>query len=213
MEIYIKTYEDLSGARFGRWTVLYEADPDYRNGRRLRRWYCRCDCGAERSVNERLLKNGSSKSCGCYHSDVMREVGKCNITHGMTDTRLYRIYRHMIGRCYNEHDIRYPYYGARGITVCAEWSKFDNFAKWALENGYNDELSIDRIDVNGNYTPDNCKWSTVQEQSLNKTNTHYIEFNGVKKSIAEWAREYGMPYKRLHKRIRDGWSPERALLT
>jgi len=198
---------------FGRWTVICEDEPRMYKGRRLRRWVCRCECGTERSVSEHCLKLGQSKSCGCYHSDIMRDVSKCNITHGMADTRLYRIYKHMVCRCTNQNDIRYSKYGARGISICEEWDTFEKFAEWALNNGYNENLSIDRIDVNLGYTPDNCKWSTPFEQAVNKTNTHYVEFRGERKSIAEWAKEYGMPYKRLHKRIQSGWDPERALLT
>lgn len=211
--VYIRTYKNLSGTRFGRWTVLSEAEPDMHNGRRLRRWLCKCDCGTVRSVKEQSLKSGVSQSCGCYHSDIMHDVGRCNITHGMTDTRLYRIYKHMLNRCYNKNDIRFDKYGARGISVCKEWQTFEAFAEWALENGYHDDLTIDRIDVNGDYTPDNCKWSTNYEQAINKTSTHYVEFRGEKKSIAEWARELNMPYKRLHKRIQNGWPPERAFFT
>lgn len=131
----------------------------------------------------------------------------------MTDTRLYRIYRHMLGRCNNKNDIRYDFYGGRGISVCEEWSSFEAFSEWALANGYRDDLSIDRIDVNGNYSPTNCRWSTPDEQANNKTSTHYVEYRGETKSIAEWAAEYDIPYKKLHKRIQNGWDIERALFT
>lgn len=210
----MKQYEDLTGKRFGRWTVLYEGEPIIGSGnRRLRRWICRCDCGSERLVRELNLKQGKSSSCGCYHSDLMHEVGKVNTTHGMSETRLYRIYKHMICRCNNPNDIRYDIYGGRGIRVCDEWSSFEVFAEWAIANGYRDDLSIDRIDVNGNYSPDNCKWSSDQEQASNRRSNILIEYNGKTQNIAYWANEVGMPYKKLWKRIKNGWSTEKALTT
>lgn len=207
----MKQYKDLSGTRYGRWTVLYEGTPVIREGnRRIRKWVCRCDCGTEREVFEKSLKSGASESCGCYHSELMHEVGKVNTTHGMTNTRLYRIYKHMRRRCSDPKDIRYERYGGRGIRVCDEWSTFEPFAEWALSNGYDDSLSIDRIDTNGDYTPDNCKWSTNSEQAVNRSTTCLIEYNGKTQSISQWADEIGMPYKKLWKRIHSGWTPERA---
>jgi len=209
----MKSYEDYSGSRFGRWTVIEEAEPKMYNGRRLRMWKCVCDCGTIRNVKEQSLKSGKSKSCGCYHSDIMHEVGKVNTTHGQADTRLYRIYKHMIRRCTDENDLRYEIYGGRGITICSDWDSFENFAKWAAESGYSDELSIDRIDVNGNYSPDNCRWATPHQQSVNRRTTKFYEYNGKCMCIAEWAKEYNIPYKKLHKRLYSGWSIERALTT
>lgn len=210
----MREQRNLEGIRFGRWTVISKAEPkfDYR-GRRLSAWNCKCDCGSERVVTEHSLITNSSKSCGCLRVDVAQKMGVANVTHGMSDTRLYRIYKHMHRRCEDPKDIRYDHYGGRGIRVCGEWSTFEVFSDWALSNGYNDSLSIDRIDLNGNYSPDNCRWATVQEQALNKTNARMIEYNGRAQSIAEWAAEIGMPYKKLWKRIKSGWSPEKALTT
>ncbi len=116
----------------------------------------------------------------------------------------------MKNRCYNPADIRYDRYGGRGITVCDEWHKFEKFYEWAMNNGYNDSLSIDRIDVDGPYAPGNCRWSTVTEQSLNRTSNVLVTYNGATKTIAEWANELNMPYKRLWKRIHKGMAPELA---
>ena len=208
-----KQYKDLSGATFGYWTVINEASPRYCCGKRIRYWQCICVCGTERAVKEQSLKSGKSKSCGCFHSQIMHESSKWNTTHGLSDSRLYRIYRHMLGRCYNPHDLRYKHYGAKGITVCNEWKSFEPFAEWAKMSGYSDNLSIDRIDVNKGYSPENCRWATLVEQANNKTNTKYLTYNGETKSIAEWAKELGMTYKKLYKRIYVGWDVERALTT
>ena len=143
----------------------------------------------------------------------MHEVGKINKTHGMSDTRLYRIYKHILNRCNNKNDNRYDRYGARGITICEEWKDFNHFAEWALANGYNDKLSIDRINVNMGYSPDNCRWADAHQQSNNKSNNKLYTYNSATHTIAEWATLYNIPYKRLWKRLKCGWDMERALLT
>ena len=118
-------------------------------------------------------------------------------------------------RCQNKNSTGYKYWGARGITVCPEWSDsengFLNFRRWAIETGYNDDLTIDRIDVNGNYEPANCRWSTPKEQANNKRNNHLIEFGGKTLTLQGWAEETGIPKSRLIMRLRRGWSIERAL--
>ena len=143
----------------------------------------------------------------------MHDVGKKHFTHGMTDSRLYRIYKHMLNRCNNPNDIRYTQYGGRGISICDEWNTFEKFATWANNNGYQDTLSIDRIDVNKDYSPENCRWSTPYEQSCNKTNTRLVTFGGKTQCIAEWAKELNMPYKKLWRRFNLGWDVKRALTT
>lgn len=208
-----REYDDLTGMQFGRWTVLSEDEPVFYGRTRVRYWLCRCECGTVRRVKEESLKRGKSSSCGCYHSDVMRGSGKWKTTHGQTYTRLYRIYRHMINRCTNPNDIRYDKYGGRGISVCDEWSTFEEFYKWAVSAGYRDDLSIDRIDNNKGYYPDNCRWATNSIQANNKSNVIMLEYGGKKQSIAAWANELGIPYKKLHKRIYNGWDVERALFT
>ena len=127
----------------------------------------------------------------------MHEVGKINKTHGMSDTRLYRIYKHILNRCNNKNDNRYDRYGARGITICEEWKDFNRFAEWALANGYNDKLSIDRINVNMGYSPDNCRWADAHQQSNNRSNNKLYTYNSATHTIAEWATLYNIPYKRL----------------
>lgn len=206
--------KNLIGEIFGRWTVIDIASPNILKGnRKRRRWLCRCECGTERVVEEPSLIRGLSKSCGCYHSEVMKEVGKRATTHGMTYTRLYRIYKHIMNRCYNKNDVRYNQYGKRGIRVADEWLSFEPFMEWAISNGYDDNLSIDRIDVNGNYTPENCRWADRITQANNKTSNQKYTYHGKTLTIAEWAREYNMHYKKLWKRLHSGWSIEQALTT
>lgn len=210
-------YETINiGDKIGRWEIIEPAESIKRNGKNLRRWLCRCECGTEKIVPERTLKQGESNSCGCYHRDIMKTVGKTsNAIHGMSNTRLYRIYKHMKNRCYRNEDIKYPYYGDKGVIVCDEWlNSFEVFAEWAMNNGYNETLSIDRIDVNGNYCPENCRWADNYEQSNNRSCNKKYTYNGETHTIAEWARLYNINYKKLWKRLETfKWDVERALTT
>lgn len=131
--------------------------------------------------------------------------------HGMCRTRLYAIWCKMLARTRDPKNNRYSRYGGRGIKVCDEWLDFATFAKWALSNGYNEFLSIDRIDNDGNYCPENCRWATPKEQARNTKSVKPITFNGETHSVPEWAEKIGIPKYTLHKRLRSGWSVERAL--
>ena len=143
---------DLTGQRFGRLTVLERTEL---------KWLCKCDCGNKKIVAGGHLVSGDTKSCGCLR-----------IKHGMRNTRLYSIWHGMKERCYNTKHKFYKHYGGRGIKVCEEWKNdFQTFADWALSHGYADNLTIDRIDVNGNYEPSNCQWATNAEQQRNKRNS------------------------------------------
>lgn len=132
--------------------------------------------------------------------------------HGYAHTRIDNIYKNMISRCYYPKNNRYKNYGARGIKVCEEWRKDRRlFYKWAYDNGYSDDLSIDRIDVNGNYSPENCRWSTVAEQNNNRTSNHYLVIGNERRSIAEWSRISKVKSATISARLRYGWSAERAV--
>lgn len=123
--------------------------------------------------------------------------------HGMTGTRIYKIWCKMKERCYNSHHNSYIYYGGRGITVCAEWlNNFQAFYDWAMANGYADNLTLDRIDSNGNYEPSNCRWATTAEQSNNKRNSQYITHNGKTQTKAQWAKEIGTDKTVIEKRLK-----------
>lgn len=156
---------NLLGYRFGRLLVIDEAE----NDGRWTQWLCQCDCGSKVVVKTQVLRNHNTQSCGCLFRDKLYSRIK---THGLKNTRLYRIWKNMKTRCYNKSFPAYKYYGGRGIEICQEWKdNFRNFYDWAICNAYQDNLSIDRINVNGNYDPTNCRWATTKEQANNKRNS------------------------------------------
>ncbi len=135
-----------------------------------------------------------------------------HITHGGRHTRLYSIWAHMKERCLNPNSISYKNYGGRGITVCDEWKQdFAAFRGWAYANGYSDELEIDRIDNDGDYCPENCRWATRKAQTYNRRSNRYLEHNGRKQTVMEWAHETGISHKTLYDRLKSGWPVDRAL--
>ena len=195
---------NLIGQRFGRLTVLSLAPK--KNG--IRAWHCLCDCGKTTDVITCSLTQGHTRSCGCYRNDT--PMNPRYRKHGMHKTRLYRIWTHMKERCLASYHTSYESYGARGITVCNEWrNSFEAFRDWAMTNGYQDDLTLDRIDVNGNYCPENCRWATRAEQALNRRPN--VMFNG--KCIAQWARELGIGSTTIFTRMRRGMSIEDAIFT
>lgn len=178
-------------------------------------WNCTCSCGNKFVAESLKLRTGHTRSCGCYRRKI---TGETHRTHGATSggkkQRLYSIWRDMRKRCRNKNTTYHKDYVDRGIVVCDEWQKYETFRDWALENGYKDNLSIERINVNGNYEPNNCKWITISEQQLNKRNTHYITYEGITKPMCVWCRDVGLPYSVVENRInRLHWSVEDALKT
>lgn len=156
----------LEGQRYGKLVVLKEAEPIYsKTGKMIRRWECQCDCGNTTVVRHGDLRSGRTVSCGCYNYEK-ESVLK---THGYSRTKLYDVYIKMKSRCNNPDDKNYADYGGRGIKVCKEWNESPkSFIEWALNNGYKEKLSIDRINVNGNYEPGNCRWTDSETQCLNQ---------------------------------------------
>lgn len=190
---------DLTGQKFNKLTVIGIAsrNPLY--------WKCRCDCGNTVNVRTSNLKRGMVKSCGCLHH-------KGNPKHHLSNTRIYRIYKKMMRRCYSPDEPAYKNYGARGISVCDEWKEsVENFFEWSIANGYSNELTIDRIDNDGDYCPSNCRWTTAKIQNMNRRSNIDITINGKTKTLTEWACQFGVPYKRVYARIQSGWSVLDAL--
>ena len=200
---------DLTGQKFGRLTVLERAE-DYKTpkGKRHTRWMCKCECGNTAHILGDHLKGRLTKSCGCLSAELSAQ--RCK-HHGYRE-RLYRIWTAMKQRCCNPKAHSYSRYGGRGITVCDEWMcDYKAFYDWALASGYQDDLSIDRIDNDKGYSPDNCRWATSKEQNRNRRINHNITINGETKTLAEWCEQYDISHKTVRSRLQLGWLPEEAL--
>ena len=197
---------DLTGQKFGRLMVIECAGRDKR-GRAI--WKCKCDCGNEAIKGSDRLIRGITQSCGCLHTERTRQA---NTRHGLTHTRLFNIWSGMRKRCYNSNCHAYKDYGGRGITISEEWNDFITFKDWALTHGYDNNLTIDRKDVNGNYEPSNCRWATMKVQSNNTRTNRIITFNGKTQTMKEWANELNINYQTLSTHInRDKWNVVKAL--
>lgn len=200
--------KNLTGQKFGRLTVIRIVGKDkFQN----LIWLCKCDCGNEVSVRSASLIKGRTVSCGCYNKEKAKYAFK---THGLSKTRLYRIWNGIKNRCFNENIPKYKNYGNRGIFVCDEWKNdFMSFYNWSMDNGYDDNLSIDRIDYNGNYEPNNCRWITNKEQSRNKRNNNLITYNNETHCISEWAEILGFKSNDIYRRLKLGWCVEKIFNT
>lgn len=199
--------KNLIGQRFGRLLVLERAD----NVKGRAYWLCQCDCGAKKAVMGKLLLNGSTQSCGCLMRERVAESAHNRAKHGDYKTRLYHIWKGMKDRCYLQTVSGYKNYGAKGIKVCDEWQQYIPFREWALSHGYTDKLTIDRINNDKDYCPENCRWATTKEQRHNSSQNHFLEYNNEKHTIDEWAEIINTNYHTLWNRIKCGWSVEDAL--
>ena len=209
------TSENLVGMKFGRLTVIDRESPKSKKTKGL--WVCKCECGNVIKVNTSALKSGNTTSCGCKRKETLRQL---RTKHGESDTRLYKVWLDMKRRCYNAKDVDYKNYGGRGITVCDEWKdSFVSFSQWAYENGYDKDApkgqcTIDRIDVNGCYEPENCRWVNIHIQSNNKRNNRILTYNGESHTLSEWCEIVNIPYNCLQLRLNKlHWSVEKTLTT
>lgn len=192
---------DMTGQQCGDWTVLRQAG-NQRGGAAL--WLSRCVCGTERPVLGSDLRKGQSRNCGCAG---MNRLGDMRRTHGESGTRLHRIWKGMIQRCHQPTYHGYENYGGRGILVCDGWRKFEPFREWAMANGYRDNLSIDRVDNNKGYYPQNCRWATPKTQSRNR---RFVALTSEGRPGPEVAEENGIPIRTYNVRRSAGWTVDEA---
>ncbi|HEQ5040169.1 TPA: hypothetical protein VG511_000623 [Streptococcus pyogenes] len=193
--------KELDGLRFGSLTVINRNRNNSKGGNA--RWNCLCDCGNKTVVIGSKLRSGYTKSCGCAR--------KNDNAKGYSSTRLYRIWKGMMNRCYNHKNDNYKYYGGKGISICDEWLTFINFRTWSLSNGYKESLTIDRINPKGNYTPLNCRWVSMKMQQNNKTNNRYLSYLGQEYTIAEFSEKLNVTYWTVINQLKLGWSVERIV--
>ena len=202
------SFQDITGNKYGNLTVLRL----FRRNKGRLKWLCQCDCGNEIIVIGNNLKNGHTQSCGCY---MKKRITETHTKHGDRKTRLYGIWTGIKSRCFNKNCSSYKNYGGRGISVCKEWLGSDGyiyFKEWALDNGYSDDYSIDRINVDKDYSPDNCRWVDNSTQANNTRQNRYLTINGETKTLAEWSRITGVKSGTIRYRIENGgMSPKEAI--
>lgn len=197
---------DPTGQRFGNLTVLSVVSIKRR--RRLTYCICRCDCGKETAVRIGSLRGGDTKSCGCVRAARLK---RGPVTHGMSNHELHRSWMSMHKRCYSKRDDAYESYGGRGITVCKAWHDFPAFVRDMGPRPVG--TTLDRIDNDGPYSPENCRWATWKVQASNRRNSVLITINGRTQCAARWAAEVGITPTSIHRRLRKGWPPEKAVMT
>ena len=200
--------KDFTGIKFG----LLTAVTDVGALRNSRVWLFTCECGQEvRRVGSRVAKAKGLQSCGCANSEIRAKNGRANKTHGWSQHKLYGVWRHMMRRCYNPDCADYSRYGGRGISVCAEWHDLDAFCRWGIESGHADGLTIERIQVNEDYRPENCTWIPNEAQARNREDMCMITYKGETMFAADWARRLGMKPSTIRARVRYGWSDQRII--
>lgn len=198
-------FSELKDMNYGRWVINSDCGLNKRGQRLVE---CKCTCGVVRVVLLASLKSGKSISCGCYRKE---KTSASNMKHGLSQgrNRLYSIWKAMKTRCYNKTIKQYCDYGGRGIEVCSEWlNDFSVFHDWAINNGYEEGLDIDREDNDKNYTPDNCRFRTKKQNNRNRRSNNRITFMGETKILIEWCEFYGLHFNTAKHRINLGWSIE-----
>lgn len=192
-------YKDLSGEKYGRLLVIERHGS---NKHQKANWLCECDCGNQKIVNTGALHSGQTRSCGCLHKE---ELGDLRRTHGMSNSRLYKIWAGIKKRCYCSKSHNYQWYGGKGIGVCDDWREnFAVFRDWAICNGYNDKLTIERNNLEGDYCPNNCRWITMFEQHSNTSYNLYLTIKGETKTLSQWSRYSGVHIETIRSRRKRG---------
>lgn len=197
------------GKKYNMLTVLGATLHTYKNGTTAWFWHVRCDCGNENDMRPIEIIKGKIVSCGCYRKSGKQVEKRC-LVHGESHTRLHNIWCGINKRCDPTH-ANMRNYSKNNISMCEEWRDYTKFAEWARTNGYQEDLSIERINVMGDYCPDNCTWISMEKQARNRTTTRWVEYQGRRMSLAEAAEITGLPYKQVHARLKSGWSLEDAL--
>jgi hypothetical protein len=217
--VYRSTAKTIEPGTVCGWLTVIRPGPFVYNAwQRKSTSVCRCKCGKETTVTnanfKANLKRGAMMSCGCYRYSEQGRASKSKGKYfGESTTRLAHCHWLMMRRCYDPSDKSWKFYGAQGISVCESWHDYQSFKRWALDSGYSDELTLDRIDFLGNYEPSNCRWVTIQEQQRNKKSNKWLTYMGVTKPLAVWADELGLNYNTARSRLRYGWTVERAFET
>jgi hypothetical protein len=194
---------DLTGKKFGLLHVIERVENDGKHPQ----WFCRCECGNEKVIRGYNLTYNGMTSCGC-------QTRPSHFIHGFSHKeRLYTIWKGMQQRCTDPNWKGAKYYIEKGVSVCDEWRDYPVFREWALSSGYTEGLSIDRINNDGNYCPENCRWTTPKTQANNQSRNRWLTFNGETKTMSEWADIVGIPYHTIKRRIYSGWPIERTLTT
>lgn len=203
--------KDLTDQQFGRLNAIRRKAVIGKDGRSRTAWECVCDCGNLTTVLQDNLVSGKIQSCGCLLNEISHNK---NTTHHESSTKLYGVWLSMRRRCDTASVPAYQHYGGRGIRVCDAWdNSYESFRDWALSTGYSDTLTLDRIDVNGNYEPSNCRWVDRKCQANNRRTCRYITWRGETHTLMEWCEQLGLSYKKMHQRLTAGWDPERMLTT
>lgn len=205
--------KDITGQKFGRLTVIKRVG---RNKQRQATWLCQCECANQITAVGCYLRSKRVMSCGCLRKDnLLKSITK----HNKSRDKIYKVFTGMKARCYNKNSIEYKNYGARGIKICEEWlNNFLNFYDWAIANGYDEntehgKCTIDRIDVNGDYCPNNCRFVSNLIQQRNKRNNRFIEYKGIKLCVADWEKRLNFSQGTIKTRIKNGWSIKQIIET
>lgn len=199
-------FQDLIGMRFGSLVVKSKLNI---NRHREMEWLCICDCGNSHKATSNRLTTGKTTCC---HACAMKKISISNSKNGVEPKKLYNAFTNMKTRCYNKNYFLFHRYGGRGITVCDEWrNDFSAFRKWAFENGWDESLTLDRIDNDKGYSPQNCRWVNKTAQDNNRSTNRYLEHNGERDTLANWSRRLNIPYYVLQHRMEKGLPDDEIL--